>query len=125
MKITIAGKEQELNFDMGFVHEINEKWNIDRNGMKMNMGAAHVFSAIEMGDIERLADIVYLSTYDNSPRCSHKDVIDYVGHLKIDEMEEFFDQVTKEINDSAPVKFAVKKMEKAAKEAQRKTKKTK
>lgn len=125
MEITINGNKQDLNFGLGFVHEANEKWNSEKNGMKINLGVAYVFTAMQTNDIEQLTDIVYLATSENKHRCSHKDVMHYVDSLSVEEMEELFDQVAKEVDSSAPVQFAVKKIKAAAKEAQRKAKKIK
>lgn len=72
MKITIAGKEQELNFGFAFIHETNEKWNTERDGMRVNLGALYTNTALDMGDVESLADIVYFATANNDNRPGKK-----------------------------------------------------
>lgn len=122
MKITIAGKEQELNFGFAFIHETNEKWNTERDGMRVNLGALYTNTALDMGDVESLADIVYFATANNDNRPGKKDVMTYMENLTIKEMESLFKDVKKGVNESVPVKFAMKKLNEMAKTSQKQMK---
>lgn len=122
MKITIAGKEQELNFGFGFIHEANTVWNTQREGIEINLGVIYTTTALEMGDIERLAEIVYFATSDNDNRVGKKDVMNYIQSLSLKELEDLFKGVKKGVDESVPVKFAMKKLNEMAKTSQKRAK---
>ena len=117
MEITIGNKVQKLNFGFGFIHEANKAWNTTKNGIQVNLGVMYTKLAMETADIERLVDVIYFATVENSPRVGKKEVMNYISTLPYKEMEELFDEVQKELDASVPVKFAVTQIEKTAKKA--------
>ncbi|MBF7112590.1 hypothetical protein ITQ85_01545 [Pediococcus pentosaceus] len=123
MKITIAGKEQELNFGFGFIHAANKAWNTLQNGLIVHLGIVNTNLAMQTGDIEKLVDVMYFATCENSPRVAKTDIEKYIEGLSIEKLENLFSEMQKELDASVPVKFAVNKMNEAAKKEMKKNKK--
>lgn len=111
MKITIAGKEQELNFGIGFVREINKVAGMEAKGMSLGMGLTKSLPALNAYDPAVLSDVIYSATFRNSPRVSRNDVDDYLdGITSVKEFEKLFDDVSKEVKKANAIKVALKNM---------------
>lgn len=78
MKITINGKEQELNFGVRFVRELDKVAGMEAGGMSLGMGLTKSLPALNAYDPAVLSDVIYSATFRNSPRVGRNDVDDYL-----------------------------------------------
>ena len=112
MKITIAGKEQELNFGVRFVRELDKVAGMEAGGMSLGMGLTKSLPALSAYDPAVLSDVIYSATFRNSPRVSRNDVDDYLdGLTSVKEFEKLFDNVSKEVKKANVLKVALKNMQ--------------
>lgn len=112
MKITIAGKEQELNFGVRFVRELDKVAGMEAGGMSLGMGLTKSLPALNAYDPAVLSDVIYSATFRNSPRVSRNDVDDYLdGLTSVKEFEKLFDDVSKEVKKANVLKVALKNMQ--------------
>ena len=112
MKITINGKEQELNFGVRFVRELDKVAGMEAGGMSLGMGLTKSLPALNAYDPAVLSDVIYSATFRNSPRVGRNDVDDYLdGLTSVKEFEKLFDDVSKEVKKANVLKVALKNMQ--------------
>lgn len=109
--LTINGKEQELNFGVRFVRELDKVAGISANNVSFGFGLTKTLPAIKAYDPAVLSDLIYSATFKNSPRVSRDEVDDYIDSTgSVKELEKLFDDVTAEINKANAIKVALKNM---------------
>lgn len=111
MKLNINGKEQGLSFGVGFVRELDKVSPLTTSGLTFGMALVKALPSLQTYDPSVLSDIIYSATLGNSPRVSRQDVDDYIDGIKdAKEMSKLFDDISKEVNASVPIKVALKNM---------------
>lgn len=109
--LTINGKEQELNFGVRFVRELDKVAGISANNVSFGFGLTKTLPAIKAYDPAVLSDLIYSATFKNSPRVSRDEVDDYIDSVTdIEELEKLFDDVAAEVNKATAIKAALKNM---------------
>ncbi len=108
MEIKINDQNQVLNFGVRFVRELDKIASLSVKGVSLGMGLTKTLPGLQAFDAAVLSDIIYAATVTNSPRPSRNDVDDYIDGC--DNLDEIFNQVTKEINTANATKAALKNM---------------
>jgi hypothetical protein len=111
MKLDIQCRNQQLNFGVGFVRELDRIAPVQTAGMEFGMGLIKALPALQTYDPAVLSDIIYSATLGNSPRVGRQEVDEFIDSMDdVKKLGKLFDDVLKEINNSVPVKVAVKNM---------------
>lgn len=116
MIININGKEYEARFGIGFVRELDKKYNMQYiAGQKMGYGIEAVIPLVLAGDATALAEVLLAGTVTCKTRPSQDDI-----DLFIDEMEDydgFVEAVIEELKKQNATKKKVAELEKNYKAA--------
>lgn len=111
MKITVGNEEQELNFGVGFVRELDTVAGMKKDGMTLGYGTIRSLPALQAYDSAVLSDVLYSAAVDNSPRSGKKDFDKYIESLTMSKLEKLFADVQKEIKASVPVQVSLKNIQ--------------
>lgn len=115
------GKEVALHYGLAFLDEMNASSGLVVNGQNVGAGAVNEQEKLAIGDVSALGRVLYAATAGDSPRPSLKMIQDTLEGMKsVDDLQELFDGVDEGMKNSIPLQFQIKKMEKIAKESQRK-----
>ena len=121
MDIQIEKKNVALHFGLDFMDEINALSGLDVNGVNIGAGAVTEQQKLEIGDPTALARVIYAASKGSSPRPSLDMVKQHVEAIHDEaELQGLFDEALEAIKNSFPLQFQLKKMQKTAKEAERK-----
>lgn len=121
MDIQIQKKNVALHFGLDFMDEINALSGLDVNGVNIGAGAVTEQQKLEIGDATALARVIYAASKGSSSRPSLELVKQYIEAITDEaELQGLFDAALEEIKNSFPLQFQLKKMQKAATEAERK-----
>ncbi|MCM0724308.1 tail assembly chaperone [Latilactobacillus curvatus] len=111
MNLTINGQEQELNFGVRFVRELDKVAGINKDGVQLGFGLTRSLPGMQTYNPATLSDVIYAATATNSPRPSRNDVDDYIDSIEsIDELEKVFEEVNQGIDKANALKAALKNM---------------
>ena len=116
MQIKINGKDYELNFGIRWVLLMNQKHNINQNGLSQGMGINQAVASLSQYDPIGLSEILLNATWINKDRPTSADIDHY---LETDaDIKKLCDSILKEIETANATKAQVKNVLKAMKTAQ-------
>ena len=115
MELTIDGKKYELNFGIGFVHELDKIAGMKSNGVSMGMSLMLTLPAFEAFDPMALYNILYAGTHADNPRPSGKDIEGYLDSLTDVKIDKLFKDIGAELKKSAMVRYTSNRLAKQAK----------
>jgi hypothetical protein len=111
MKIKINNTEYELNFGIRFVRELDKVASVSNNGISLGMALMRTLPALQTCDPVALCNVIYAAAYGNNPRPSMKDVERFIDkEVSFEELEKYFDDILKEINESTATKLVAKNL---------------
>ncbi|UQS82608.1 tail assembly chaperone [Bombilactobacillus folatiphilus] len=109
MKLKINNQEQELNFGVRFVRELDQVAGMNMQNFSFGMGLTRAIPALKTYDPAILSDVIYCATFKNSPRVSHEAVDDFIDSITSGkELGKLFDDVNAEMNEANALKVALK-----------------
>lgn len=123
MTLKINGKECRLNFGVGFIRELDNKYFIQsKTGARFGSGLETKVPMLLSGDAVALAEFIHLGTARmEKDRPSLQEVDDYIDST--DDIEGLFEKVVEELKKSNACRVKVRQMENNMKEAEEKLKK--
>ena len=118
MVLKINKKECELNFGIGFIRELDEKYFVvSKAGVKFGSGLETKVPMLLGGDMVTLSEFIYMGTSRmEKERPSLREVDDYIDSTE--DIEELLKQVVDELKKSNACKIKVRQMEENMKEAE-------
>lgn len=124
MILKINEKECELNFGVGFIRELDEKYFVvSKAGVKFGSGLETKVPMLLAGDVVTLAEFIYMGTSRmEKGRPSSREVDDYIDSTE--DIEGLLKQVVDELKKSNACKIKVRQMEENMKEAEENMKRT-
>lgn len=109
MELTINGKEYSFKFGVKFVRELDKTIKIEQKGIEFGMGlAGKVLPELLTGNVNTLANILFLANRTETPKLSQNEIDDYIDDCE--DIEALFDLVTDEIKESNAGKLATKNL---------------
>lgn len=123
MTLKINGKECRLNFGVGFIRELDNKYFVQsKTGARFGSGLETKVPMLLSGDAVALAEFIHLGTARmEKDRPSLQEVDDYIDST--DDIEGLFEKVVEELKKSNACRVKVRQMENNMKEAEEKLKK--
>lgn len=115
MELTIDGKKYELNFGIGFVHELDKIAGMKSNGISMGMSLMLTIPAFEAFDPMALYNILYAGTHADNPRPSGEAIEGYLDGLTDAKIDKLFKDVGAELKKSAMVRYTSNRLAEQAK----------
>lgn len=111
MTVKINGKECKLNFGVGFVRDLDQKYFVQgKSGIKFGSGLESRVPMLLSDDVVTLAEFIYLGTARMSEgRPSIQEVDDFIDSAK--NIEELFEQVVEELKKSNACRVKVLQLE--------------
>lgn len=108
MQLTINDKTVNLYFGVGFVRELDKRCGLETQGLKLGMALTGKIPALFGGDVAALADILFAATITEKNRPTQKEVDNYIDN--VENLEQLFEQVLDELEQSNGGKKLVKQM---------------
>lgn len=110
MELTINDKTYNFVFGVKFVRELDKQMPIEADGIKFGMGlASKVVPELKTFNINTLARILYIANRTESPKVKQDEIDDFIDSHE--DIEQLFDDVTKELSESNAGKLVLKKMD--------------
>ena len=107
MELTINEKIYNFVFGYNFIRELNKKYSVSEQGMKINTGLDNVLINFFNEDVETLVEILKISNATENPRVSEKGIIEYIEE---NGSEPLFDLVLEELKKSEFTKSKTSKV---------------
>ncbi len=119
MILEINGKKCELNFGVGFIRDLDEKYfTQSKSGAKFGNGLETRVPMLLTGDVVTLAEFIHLGTARmGAEQPSAEEVDDYIDNAP--DIEKIFDEVVDELKKSNACKLKMRDMEESLKEAEK------
>ncbi|MTD42463.1 hypothetical protein GIX45_28315 [Erwinia sp. CPCC 100877] len=108
MELEINGGIYKFVFGFGFVKEMNKRYSVEGNGLKMNAGLDTIIVNLLTSDTETLIETLKVANITEKPRISEKDLIEYVG--KDADVDQLFDWVIDGLKESGFTKRKTSKL---------------
>ena len=106
MEITIEGKKYQLNFGVGFVRDLDEKYGMSNQaGFSLGMALTKALPALNAYDPAVLSEVIQCAA---EPSVSLAKVDGLIDAPETD-IEKLFTDVLKELSEANAVKLAAKK----------------
>ena len=128
MQITINDVTYYLNFGIGFIREMDQRFYQMVNGVRYGVAMDMKFPALVVGEMVALSDVLYSGTHVAEQRPKLNEVDDYVENHE--DLESVFAEVIEELKKSNATKAKMKmyavsdaEIKKAAEELEKKKKK--
>lgn len=120
MKITVSGVGVKINFGIGFLRELDEKYYItNKQGIKFGASMDYKIPMLLGGDTVTLSDILYAGTHAEEARPKQAEIDAYIDEVK--DIDKLFEEVVSELKKSNATKKQTTRMveniEKAEEEA--------
>lgn len=107
MELTINGKKYQLNFGVGFVRTLDEKYGMSNQaGFSLGMALTKALPALKSYDPAVLAEVIQCAA---EPALSLAKVDSLIDDPDTD-VEKLFSDVLKELSEANAVKLAAKKL---------------
>lgn len=107
MELTIDGKKYQLNFGVGFVRTLDEKYGMSNQaGFSLGMALTKALPALNSYDPAVLAEVIQCAS---EPALSLAKVDSLIDNPDTD-VEKLFSDVLKELSKANAVKLAAKKL---------------
>ncbi len=123
MIVEINGKGCKLNFGIGFIRELDDKYFVvSKTGVRFGSGLETKVPMLLAGDVVTLAEFIYMGTARmEKDRPAPREIDDYIDG--VEDIEGLFSEVVDELKKSNACKIKVIQMEKNMEEAEEKLKK--
>lgn len=118
MQIKINGRNYELNFGIRWVNLMNQKHNINQNGLSQGMGINQAVASLMQYDPVGLSEIILNATWINKSRPTAADIDNYLD-TKAD-IYQLCNSILREIENANATKAQVKNVLKTMKMAREK-----
>lgn len=115
MQIKINGKSYELNFGIRWVNLMNQKHNMNQNGLTQGMGINQAVASLMQYDPVGLSEIILNSTWINKDRPTGADIDHYLDTNA--DIKQLCDSILKEIESANATKAQVKNVLKTMNQA--------
>ena len=112
MELTIAGEIYQFKFGMGFLREINKQAKVpvaDVPDFEKNVGLAMAVGNLIDGDVETLADVLFIGNRGQKPRLTMAAIEAYIDDPDTD-IDELFDMVLDFLEHSNACRKTVRQM---------------
>lgn len=115
MQIKINGKSYELNFGIRWVNLMNQKHNINQNGLVQGMGINQAVASLMQYDPVSLSEIILNATWINKDRPTLADIDNYLDTNA--DIYSLCNNILHEIESANATKAQVKNVLKTMKQA--------
>lgn len=78
MELTINDKLFNFKFGYGFLKEVNQRYSVERGGMKLKLGVGAIISNLLLSDVDTLFETLFIANLTEKPRVQIKDLESYV-----------------------------------------------
>lgn len=95
LELTIKEKVYQFNFGMGFMREVNKKYQKPIDGVKdakENIGLQMMVAGLNARDAEFLVEVLYAANIGQTPRVS-KELLDFHIDNECDDIDMLFESV--------------------------------
>lgn len=118
MQIKINNKTYELNFGIRFINLMNQKHNVNQNGLYQGMGVNQAVTSLYQYDPIGLAEVIQAASWINKDKPTQLEIENYLDTTA--DIKKLCDEMLKELEKSNSTKAQVKNALKAMKKAQEK-----
>lgn len=109
MVMTINGTDYQINFGVGFLRALDEKYYTEtKTGIKFGMGLEVKLPMLMANDTVTLSEFLYMGTCAEKKRPSQHEVDEYID--TVDDIEDLFEKVVDELKKHNATKLSVEKM---------------
>ena len=111
MELTIKEKVYQFNFNMGFLREVNKKYQKPIDGVpnaKENVGLQMIIAGVNAGDCEFLAEVLHAANIGMTPRATMKEIEQYIDECE--DIDKLFDDVIEGLKSANATKKITLKM---------------
>lgn len=105
MNIKINGNEYNLNFGIGFLREMDERFYQSYNGIRYGVAMEAKFPSLVTGNLVTLSEIIYSGTHAEEKRPTQVEVDQYIESLE--DTSALFDEVIGELKKSSVTKKSI------------------
>ncbi|MCA5012408.1 MULTISPECIES: tail assembly chaperone [unclassified Enterococcus] len=107
MELTINDKLVNFKFGYGFLKEVNQRYSVERGGMKLKLGVGAIISNLLLSDVDTLFETLLIANLTEKPRVQIKDLEAYVEEHGT---QTLFEVVIEELKKSEYTAMMVNKM---------------
>lgn len=120
LELTIKDQVYEFNFGMGFLREVNKKYQKPIDGLKdakENVGLQMMVAGVMAGSVEFLVDVLEAANMGRKPRVT-KAILDYYIDEECEDIDALFNEVLDFLSSANATKKLTLQMKEEFKKAQ-------
>lgn len=120
LELTIKDQVYEFNFGMGFLREVNKKYQKPIDGLKdakENVGLQMMVAGVMAGSVEFLVDVLEAANMGRKPRVT-KAILDYYIDEECEDIDALFNEVLDFLSSANATKKLTLQMKEEYKKAQ-------
>lgn len=107
MELTVNDKLFNFKFGYGFLKEVNQRYSVERGGMKLKLGVGAIISNLLLSDVDTLFETLLIANMTEKPRIQVKDL---EGYVEEQGSKKLFESVIEELKKSEYTAMMVNKM---------------
>ena len=107
MELAVNDKLFNFKFGYGFLKEVNQRYSVERGGMKLKLGVGAIISNLLLSDVDTLFETLLIANMTEKPRLTIKILEDYIEQ---NGTKNLFEEVIDELKKSEYTGMMTSKM---------------